>query len=201
MPLRWRVMWESSSQQVDTAVKKATQLPCVISRLLYRLTQVIYISVWCIFRLHFECSVQTCVSNLGHDVDKLERVQRLATWMISWCHLVPYEECLVRLDRFAPQRRCPCSDLISTFRIVNGFDHMYVTHLFEFMPPNNSWGHDRRAVNKGARLAIRANAYSQRSWMPGIGFQSMWFTFHHLTPSKDQLIRYEFFMVRKLGFK
>lgn len=59
----------------------------------------------------------------------LKRVQRLALGIVSKFRQLPYKKRLTHLKLFSLQRRCQGDDLISTFRIINGFDKVDVAHF------------------------------------------------------------------------
>ncbi len=68
-------------------------------------------------RPHLEYTMSACLRNLDADTNHLERIQRLATQLVTgMCHL-PYEERLQRLGLHSLQRQRLWNDLIADFKM------------------------------------------------------------------------------------
>ncbi len=67
-------------------------------------------------RLHLEYGMPACSPNLGADITHLERIQRLATRLVTGMRNLPYEERLQRLGLHSLQRRRLRNDLITAFK-------------------------------------------------------------------------------------
>ena len=73
-----------------------------------------------IVRPHLEYCVQAWAPYLQKDIITLEKVQRLATRMISGQRGKSYGQRLQGLELFSLQRRRLRGDLIETFKIMKG---------------------------------------------------------------------------------
>lgn len=123
------------SPQLDAAVK-ATQILFMIRQTFVCLASKVLKPKYSVFiRLHLKYCGQAWTSHLRH-VNKLERVQRLATIMVFGFHLVPYEQRLVHLNLFP----------------VNSFDNADSSQFFGFLTLHKRRGHALRFSKKGVRL-------------------------------------------------
>lgn len=86
----------SSSPQVDFTEMKATQLVYYQTIMFSLYSQVMYTSV----RPHLEYCVLKCMRHFGGDIDKRERLQRLAIRLVSRFCLRPYAKHLYHLKLF-----------------------------------------------------------------------------------------------------
>ncbi len=69
-------------------------------------------------RLHLEYGMPGCAPNLVADINHLERIQRLASKLVTGMRHLPYEERLQRLGLLSLQQRRLWADLITAFKIV-----------------------------------------------------------------------------------
>ncbi len=67
-----------------------------------------------------EYGMPDCLPNLVADINHLERIQRLATRLVTGIGHLPYEERLQWLGLHALQRRWLWVDLITAFKIYTG---------------------------------------------------------------------------------
>ncbi len=72
------------------------------------------------FESYLEYGMPACSSNLVPDINHLERIQRLATRLVSGMRHLPYEERLQRLGLHSLQRRRLRVDLVTAFKIFKG---------------------------------------------------------------------------------
>ncbi len=100
-----------------------------------------------------------CLPNLVADINHLERLQKLATRMVTgMCHL-PYEERLQRLGLHSLQRRRLQADLITTFKIFTGLLNID-PNLF-FLPPARGGlrGHPYKVPQGASHRRRRGSAF------------------------------------------
>ncbi len=76
-----------------------------------------YLTYGALVRPHLEYGMPACSPNLVADINHLERIQRLATRLVTCMRHVPYEERLQRLGPHSLQRRRLRDDLITAFKI------------------------------------------------------------------------------------
>ncbi len=69
-------------------------------------------------RPHLENGMPACSPNLEAHVNHLERIQRLATRLVTSIHHLPYEERLQWLGLHSLQRWRLRADLVTTFKIM-----------------------------------------------------------------------------------
>ncbi len=72
-------------------------------------------------------------SNLVTDINHLERIQILATRLVTGMRHLPYEERLQRLGLYSLQRRRRRADLITAFKIFTGL--LDIDPNLFFFPP------------------------------------------------------------------
>ncbi len=71
-------------------------------------------------RPHLEYGMPACSPNLVANINRLERIQRLATRLVTGKRHLPYEERLQRLGLHSLQRRRLRGDFITAFKIFKG---------------------------------------------------------------------------------
>ncbi len=104
----------SPSAQCTDAVNKARRLIFMIRRSFQDLSKPAFISLYgALVRPHFEYGMPAYSPNLVADINHLERIQRLATSLVTGMRHLPYEERL--------QRRRLRADLITAFKIFTAF--------------------------------------------------------------------------------
>ncbi len=86
-------------------------------RLIFMLGALPKISLTC---PHLEYAMPVCLPNHVADTNRLERIEILATRLVTGMRYLPYEERLRRLSLHSLQRRRFRSDLITVFTIFTG---------------------------------------------------------------------------------
>ncbi len=82
---------------------------------------------------HIEYGMPACPANLVAYIVAIERVQRLATRLVTGMRHFPYEERLQRLGLHSLQRRRLRDDLITAFKIFQGL--LDIDPNLFFLPP------------------------------------------------------------------
>ena len=115
-----------------------------------------------IVRPHLEYCVQSWAPYLKKDINCLEKVQQLATRMITGQKGKSYAQRLEDLDLFSLRRRRMRGDLIETFKIVKGLSGLKFDEFFSFIPSVGTRGHSLRLQRSHSRLLLRANFFANR---------------------------------------
>ncbi len=71
-------------------------------------------------RPHLESGMPARSPNLVADINHLERIERLATRLVTGMRHLPYEERLLQLGLHSLQRRRLRADLITAFKVFKG---------------------------------------------------------------------------------
>ncbi len=126
-PERFPVSWNlgvqtdnmfSPSAQCTEAANKAKRLILMIRRSFQNLSKLAFIPLYgALVRPRLEYGMPACLPNLVADVNHLERIQRLATRLVTGMRHLPYEEKLQRLSLHSLQQRRLRPDLITTFKV------------------------------------------------------------------------------------
>ena len=91
------------------------------------------------------------------DIDKLERVQRRATRLISEISQLSYEERLQQSRLTTLETRRIRGDQIEVFKIMHGYERLNKDMFFRI-----TRGHSLALVKSHSRLDIRKYTFSQR---------------------------------------
>ncbi len=86
-----------------------------------------------LLRPRLEYGMSACSPNLVTDINQLERIQRLATLLVTGMRHIPYEEKLQRLGLHSLQRRRLRDDLITAFKTFKGL--LDIDPNLFFLPP------------------------------------------------------------------
>ena len=114
-----------------------------------------------IVRPHLEYCVQAWAPHLQQDIDKLEKVQHLATRMIKGMRNKSYEDRLTALGLFSLERRRLRGDLIEVFKILSNTPHTCGVELC-LAGEQATRGHRLKLLKFRSRLDVRAKFFSQR---------------------------------------
>ena len=153
-----------SVKHIDKVVSTANRILGMIYHTVENRTKYIIIPLYrTLVRPHLEYCVQAWRPYLIKDIAKLERVQKRAVNMIRGLRAASYEGKLKELNLFSLEKRRVRGDLISAFRIMNGFDKIPPNMLFDFSENNRDLrGHSQKITKKHTRIDIRKFSFSQR---------------------------------------
>ena len=96
------------------------------------------------------------------DIDKLERVQRRATRLISEISQLSYEERLQQCRLTTLETRRIRGDQIEVFKIMHGYEGLNKDMFFRIKNDSITRGHSLALVKSHSRLDIRKYTFSQR---------------------------------------
>ncbi len=104
----------------------------------------------------------SCLPNLVADINHLERIQTLATRLVTGMRHLSYEERLQRLSLNSLQRRRLRDDLITAFKIFNGL--LDIDPNLFFLPPTRRGlrGHPFNVLQGASHRRRRGSAFSVR---------------------------------------
>ena len=115
------------SEQCSVAVKSANQTLGLIKRTVKSRNKIVIGRLYtALVRPKLEYCIQAWRPFLRKDIDKLERVQKRATRMISECkgQLKSYEARVKMLGLITLEERITRGDLIQVFKLIKGFDNL-----------------------------------------------------------------------------
>ncbi len=93
-------------------------------------------------RPHLEYAMPACSPNLVADINHLERIQRLATMLVTGIRQLPYEERLQRLGLHSLQRGRLRANQITAFKIFTGLSPSSpLTEISSPIPPQKTARH------------------------------------------------------------
>jgi len=145
--------WERQRME---AVKKANKMLGLIKR---NFQDTLYKSL---VRPHLEYCCQVWSPYLSKDINLIEGVQRRATKLIKNIKHLSYDERLENLGLSRLTTRRVRSDLIQTFKIINGIDKVDKSLFFE-IDSGGRRGYSSKLFKKRSRLNIRKYAFSNRT--------------------------------------
>ena len=99
-------------------------------------------------RPHLDYCIQAWRPHLVKDIERLEKVQRRATKMISECKGMEYYERLKRLKLTTLETRRLRADLIEVYKIMNGLEGIEEETFFE-RRQGITRGHTGKIYKKG----------------------------------------------------
>ena len=110
------------SRHIDSCVNKANRMVGVIKRSFSYMNKDMFLTLYKTFvRPHLEYCPEVWNPHLIKDINALENVQRRATKMVPECKDLSYEERLSMLKLFPLKERRARGDMISTFKLLNGY--------------------------------------------------------------------------------
>ena len=113
-------------------------------------------------RPHLEYCVQAWSPYLVKDIECLEKVQRRATRLVKGIRDLPYERRLDILNLYPLSMRRIRGDLIETFKILKGIDHVDPSTFFQMSHTSHLRGHSLKLFKKRSRTVLRRNFFSNR---------------------------------------
>ena len=93
------------------------------------------------------------------DIDKLERLQRRATKMISELRDLSYESRLLQCGLTTLETRRLRGDQIEVFKIVNGYENVDRNMFFKLKEGSRTRGHEAALVKEQCRLDMRKYSF------------------------------------------
>ena len=102
------------------------------------------------------------METLKKDIEKIEKVQRRATKMISECSDLSYEDRLKFTGLSTLEARRNRGDLIEVFKVLKGFSKVDYKHFFQLADNSKTRGNKYKLVKSRSRLDIRKHFFSQR---------------------------------------
>ncbi len=115
-----------------------------------------------LLRPHLEYCILACLTNLVADIKHLERIQKLATRLVTGMRHLPYEERLQRLGLHFLQRRRLRDGLITAFKIFKCL--LDIDPNLFFLPPARRGlrGHPFKVLQDASHRRRRGSAFSVR---------------------------------------
>ena len=156
------------SEQCNSAVNKANATLGIIKRNIVSRNHGIVTKLYkALVRPKLEYCIQAWRPYLKKDIDKIERVQRRATKLISECKNLSYEDRLVKSGLTTLEARRNRGDMIEVFKFTKRITKMNPNNLFNYSTSTRTRGHQFKLVKDRPRLDIRKNFFTHRvvnSW-------------------------------------
>ena len=135
------------SEQCGIAASKGNPILGLIRRTIrYKEKQLIVPLYKAIVRPHLEYCIQAWRPYCKKDIDKLERIQRRATKMISELRDLSCESCLLQCGLTTLETRRLRGDQIEVFKIVNGYEDVDRNMFFKLKEGSTTRGHKAALV-------------------------------------------------------
>ena len=151
------------SEQCGIAARKGNQILGLIRRnIAYRDKRLIIPLYISLVRPHLEYCIQAWRPHVRKDIDKLERVQRRATRLISEISQLSYEERLQQCRLTTLETRRIRGDQIEVLKIMHGYEGLNKDMFFRIKNDSITRGHSLALVKSHSRLDIRKYTFSQR---------------------------------------
>ena len=156
------------SEQCGIAARKGNQILGLIRRnIAYRDKRLIIPLYMSLVRPHLEGPTleaphEAWRPHMRKDIDKLERVQRRATRLISEISQLSYEERLQQCRLTTLETRRTRGDQIEVFKIMHGYEGLNKDMFFRIKNDSITRGHSLALVKSHYRLDIRKYTFSQR---------------------------------------
>ncbi len=134
----------------------------MMQRAFSRLTPATFLPAYCaLMRPLIEYCSQAWAPILLGDIEKMEKVQKLAVRFVPGFKNLPYHVALQRLGLFSMARRRLRGMLIEVYKIMNGGTRLNPLDLFQFRPQDRSMrGHPLTLVKSTATKAARAGFFT-----------------------------------------
>lgn len=151
------------SEQCDSVVSKANATLGMIKRNIVSRNHSIVTKLYkTLVRPKLEYCIQAWRPYLRKDVEKLERVQRRATKLISECRNFSYEDRLKFTGLTTLENRRDRGDMIEVFKLAKGITKMNKDKLLHFDTSARTRGHTFKLQKTRPRLEVRKNFFSHR---------------------------------------
>ena len=150
-------------EQCDTVVSKANATLGMIKRNIVSRNHSIVTKLYkSLVRPKLEYCIQAWRPYLKKDVDKLERVQRRATKLISECRKCSYKDRLEFTGLTSLEDRRDRGDMIEVFKLAKGITKINKDKLLTFSTSTRTRGHPFKLQKTRPRLEVRKNCFSHR---------------------------------------
>ena len=155
------------SEQCGSAARKGNQIMFLLGlirrNIAYRDKRLIIpLYILSLFRPHLEYCIQAWRPHMRKYINKLERVQRRATRLISEISQLSYEERLQRCRLTTLETRRIRGDQIEVFKIIHVYEELNKDKFFKIKNESRTRGHSLALVKCHSRLDIRKYTFSQR---------------------------------------
>ena len=152
------------SKQCNEAALKSSRILGMVNRQFKHLDKKGFLIIYKGYiRPHLEYAIQAWSPYLKGDIDKLEKVQRRATRLVSGYKRLPYDERLRRLGLTTLTQRRLRGDLIEAYKIITGKENINSNQFFTpYTGIYNIRGHCHKLETTRSRLELRRNFFSQR---------------------------------------
>jgi hypothetical protein len=148
------------STHIQTAVNKANRTLGCLRHTFKHMNKDIFVSLYkAMVRPHLEYASSVWSPSLKRDMDSIEQVQRRATRLIPELQHLPYPERLKSLNLPTLQYRRERTDIIETFKILNGLDTLNQNtrcpicpskKMFQYSLSNRTRGHEFKLQHQTA---------------------------------------------------
>ena len=147
-------------EQCDSVVSKANATLGMIKRNIVSRNHNIITKLYkTLVRPKLEYCIQAWRPYLRKDVDKLERVQRRATKLISECRKFSYEDRLKFTGLTTLEDRRDRGDMIEVFKLAKGFTKINKDKLLSFTANSRTRGHPFKLQKSRPKLEARRNFF------------------------------------------
>jgi hypothetical protein len=100
---------------------------------------------------------------LKRDEDRLEKIQRRATKLVTGTEGKTYSERLVELKLDSLEHRRKRADVLQVYRIIQGIDDLQYSHFFTRHQDQRTRSNGQKIFKRQCSTKLRGNAFSQRA--------------------------------------
>ena len=151
------------SEQCGIAARQGNHILGLIRRnIAYRDKRLIIPLYKSLARHHLEYCIQAWRPHMRKYINKLERVQRRATRLISEISQLSYEERIQQCILTTLETRRIRGDQIEVFKIMQGYEGLNKDMFFKIKNNSRTRGHSLASVKCHSRLDIRKYTFSLR---------------------------------------
>ena len=158
------------SEHIDNCAKKANRMVGIIKRTFCYMDKDMFLCLYKTFvRPHLEFCPEVWSPHLAKDVSVLEKVQRRATKLVPEYNNLSYDERLKHLGLFPLIDRRLRGDMITTYKILNGFLNVDSDKLTPVLSSGSqivTRSHNKQLLSKVPRTNMRKNFFTNRIVLP-----------------------------------